>query len=402
MMTQPRTYPVDALGTPQPYPPPQTSPLGGYLRPVSDEAFPFFESPRPLGTWISPGVSRAGANLILEAFPVLAGVCNVEVWDAPQGGQLSQSTDSLCNQLGLSSHTKWLAKGPLSTVAVRLTVLSGTWAVWGAFTDATSDRQIVNSVTTEFTAVDFKATGLTGATTSTRFAGGTASGHPTTGTFAVDDFVIDATGAIWVCTVGGTPGTWVEVGSGLPVGGVLTGTLPNPGLAAGAATGAALGSDVVTLTGTQAITGAKTLTAPHFTNPVVDSGGLTVSSGGITVSGASTITGTLGGLTGLTVASGGMTVTGNSNITGTLGGLTGLTVASGGAGITGFVSITGPGGTSATSALTVNNSTPSVLFTVRDDGLVTYPFPPGFAAGDKYLIIDASGNIHKSALGPAS
>lgn len=69
----------------------------------------------------------------------------------------------------------------------------------------------------------------------------------------------------------------------LPVGGVLTGNLPNPGLAGAVATGAALGSDVVTLTGTQAVTGAKTLTAPHFTTAVVDSGGLAISSGVLTV-----------------------------------------------------------------------------------------------------------------------
>lgn len=28
--------------------------------------------------------------------------------------------------------------------------------------------------------------------------------------------------------------------------------------------------------------------------------------------------------------------------------------------------------------------------------------PPVFVAGDKYLVVDASGNIHRSALGPGS
>ena len=52
------------------------------------------------------------------------------------------------------------------------------------------------------------ATGLPGATAASRHAGATASGAPTTGTFAVGDFVVDQTGAMYVCTVAGTPGTW--------------------------------------------------------------------------------------------------------------------------------------------------------------------------------------------------
>lgn len=55
-------------------------------------------------------------------------------------------------------------------------------------------------------------TGLTGAIAASRYAGATASGAPTTGTFVVGDFVIDHTGAIWICTTAGTPGTWTVVG----------------------------------------------------------------------------------------------------------------------------------------------------------------------------------------------
>ena len=55
-------------------------------------------------------------------------------------------------------------------------------------------------------------TGLTGATAATRYAGGTVSGAPVSGTFAVGDFVIDESGAVWICTVAGTPGTWVMPG----------------------------------------------------------------------------------------------------------------------------------------------------------------------------------------------
>ena len=52
------------------------------------------------------------------------------------------------------------------------------------------------------------ATGLPGATAASRHAGATTSGAPTTGTFAVGDYVVDQTGAMYVCTVAGTPGAW--------------------------------------------------------------------------------------------------------------------------------------------------------------------------------------------------
>lgn len=54
--------------------------------------------------------------------------------------------------------------------------------------------------------------GLTGATAATRYVGATASGAPASGTFTVGDFSIDQTGLIFVCTVAGSPGTWVQVG----------------------------------------------------------------------------------------------------------------------------------------------------------------------------------------------
>lgn len=60
------------------------------------------------------------------------------------------------------------------------------------------------------------ALGLTGATATTRFAGGTASGAPASGTFALGDFVVDQTGIFWICTTAGSPGTWTQVGSKNP------------------------------------------------------------------------------------------------------------------------------------------------------------------------------------------
>lgn len=56
--------------------------------------------------------------------------------------------------------------------------------------------------------------GLTGATAATRYVGATASGAPASGTFAVGDFVIDQSAAVYICTVAGSPGTWVQAGGG--------------------------------------------------------------------------------------------------------------------------------------------------------------------------------------------
>lgn len=56
--------------------------------------------------------------------------------------------------------------------------------------------------------------GLTGATAATRYVGATASGAPASGTFEVGDFCIDQSGAIYVCTAAGTPGTWAAVAGG--------------------------------------------------------------------------------------------------------------------------------------------------------------------------------------------
>jgi hypothetical protein len=53
----------------------------------------------------------------------------------------------------------------------------------------------------------------TGAATAAYFAGGTASGHPTTGTHNVGEYTLDLTGSFWICTTTGTPGVWVQAGS---------------------------------------------------------------------------------------------------------------------------------------------------------------------------------------------
>lgn len=58
-----------------------------------------------------------------------------------------------------------------------------------------------------------KVDGPTGATAATRFGGGTLSGAPTSGSWLTGDFVSDHSGKMWVCTAGGSPGTWADVGA---------------------------------------------------------------------------------------------------------------------------------------------------------------------------------------------
>lgn len=52
---------------------------------------------------------------------------------------------------------------------------------------------------------------LAGATSPTRYVGATTSGAPVSGNFLAGDFVIDLTAKVWVCTIAGSPGTWVDI-----------------------------------------------------------------------------------------------------------------------------------------------------------------------------------------------
>lgn len=77
------------------------------------------------------------------------------------------------------------------------------------------------------TAVPLVSGGLTGATAAARIAGATATGSPGSGTFATGDAVIAQDGKIWICTAGGSPGTWAQVGAG--GGGAMTNPMTTPG-----------------------------------------------------------------------------------------------------------------------------------------------------------------------------
>jgi hypothetical protein len=66
--------------------------------------------------------------------------------------------------------------------------------------------------TGEVSTPDVNLTGLTGSGSASRLVGATASGAPGSGAHNVGDLVIDQTGHVWICTVGGTPGTWQDAG----------------------------------------------------------------------------------------------------------------------------------------------------------------------------------------------
>lgn len=73
---------------------------------------------------------------------------------------------------------------------------------------------------------------LTGATSATRYVGGTAAAAPVAGTFAVGDVCVTQTGHVFVCTVAGTPGTWVDAGN---VGGAVSSVFGRTGAVVAAA-----------------------------------------------------------------------------------------------------------------------------------------------------------------------
>ncbi len=56
------------------------------------------------------------------------------------------------------------------------------------------------------------AAALTGATQASRYVGATTTGAPASGTFVKGDWVVAQDGHIFVCTTGGTPGTWIDIG----------------------------------------------------------------------------------------------------------------------------------------------------------------------------------------------
>lgn len=155
-------------------------------------------------TWKLPvatvGALPTSGNTDGDARVVLSDY-SLHIWDAGTSSWTSLSGGSS----GVSS---------FNTRTGSVTAASGDYTaaqVTNAGDKASASQQ---AFTGEVASPDFKTTGLTGATATARFVGGTTSGAPASGTFALGDFIIDQSGKIWICIGAGSPGTWTQVSGG--------------------------------------------------------------------------------------------------------------------------------------------------------------------------------------------
>ena len=169
--------------------------------------------------------------------------------------------DTTANSLFFRNNTAWINTNPASLLA-----LANTWTNSNAFNGAITGNAGINltgtgasSVGGTFQAVGFSNVGLTGAVTATRYVGGTASGAPASGTFTAGDFIVTTGGDMWICTTGGTPGTWSRVGS------YLLGT-NNTWTGTNAFNNAITGNHTINLTGTGSSAVGGLFTAVGFAN----------------------------------------------------------------------------------------------------------------------------------------
>jgi hypothetical protein len=134
------------------------------------------------------------ANAAINQLPAAAAISGTDLTVVTQGG-----SPVLARQSPVSAFSTYLestGKYILSAPAGDQSITTGALSISGKLSSPT-----------------FTATGITGAAQAGRFVGANASGAPATGTFLVGDYSIDYLGNMWICTVTGSPGTWVNVGS---------------------------------------------------------------------------------------------------------------------------------------------------------------------------------------------
>ena len=157
----------------------------------------------------APSPATSGTSLVVTAgqgtyFP--ATPFDATIW--PSGVQPTNTNAEIVRVTNVSTDTFTITRAQYGTTAQSIAV--------GYQIAQTVDANLLNQLaplsgatfTGEVVAPDFKVSGLTGATAASRYVGGTTNGAPTSGTFAVGDFIIDQTATIWVCLTAGTPGTW--------------------------------------------------------------------------------------------------------------------------------------------------------------------------------------------------
>ena len=157
----------------------------------------------------APSPATSGTSLVVTAgqgsyFPTAP--FDATIW--PSGVQSSNTNAEIVRVTNVSTDTFTITRAQYGTTAQSITA--------GYQIAQTVDANLLSQLaplsgatfTGEVVAPDFKVSGLTGATAATRYVGGTTNGAPTSGTFAVGDFIVDQTATIWVCLVAGTPGTW--------------------------------------------------------------------------------------------------------------------------------------------------------------------------------------------------
>ena len=157
----------------------------------------------------APSPATSGTSLVVTAgqgsyFPTTP--FDATIW--PSGAQPTNTNAEIVRVTNVSTDTFTITRAQYGTTAQSITA--------GYQIAQTVDANLLSQLaplsgatfTGEVVAPDFKVSGLTGATAATRYVGGTTNGAPTSGTFAVGDFIVDQTATIWVCLVAGTPGTW--------------------------------------------------------------------------------------------------------------------------------------------------------------------------------------------------
>jgi hypothetical protein len=157
----------------------------------------------------APSPATSGTSLVVTAgqgsyFP--ATPFDATIW--PSGAQPTNTNAEIVRVTNVSTDTFTITRAQYGTTAQSIAV--------GYQIAQTVDANLLNQLaplsgatfTGEVVAPDFKASGLTGATAASRYVGATTNGAPTSGTFAVGDFIVDQTSTFWVCTTAGTPGTW--------------------------------------------------------------------------------------------------------------------------------------------------------------------------------------------------